>query len=542
MPAQTSTRSYRDGGLVLETVFTTPSGTVSLIDFMLPEAANSSVIRIVEGRSGTVAMQMELALRFDYGTSVPWVTRLDDGTGTRSIAGPEKTVLRTAVGLEGRDMQTVAEFTVQAGQRVPFVLSHGPSHLADPAVVDAEQALAATEHYWSEWSARCSYQGHYKSAVQRSLLVLKALTYAPTGGIVAAATTSLPEQLGGSRNWDYRYCWLRDATLTLFALMQAGYYEEAGAWRDWLHRSLAGSPEQIQIMYGLGGERRLAEWEVSWLPGYQGAAPVRIGNAASEQLQIDVFGEVTEALHQAREGGLKAAPESWSLQTAILEHLADIWEQPDEGIWETRGGRKHFTYSKVMAWVAFDRMVKDAETHGLEGDVARWREIRDKIHALVCEKGFHPGVNSFTQHFDSDDLDASLLLIPLAGFLPHDDPRVLGTTAAVERLLLKDGFVLRYSTDDSKDGPPTWRRRVPGMLVLAGGQLAHAGPRSGCAAVVREAAIASKRRRGCSVRSMTLPPKRMTGNFPQAFSHTALIASAMNLAHAGPAQAREAAE
>ena len=492
-PAATSTRGYRDGGLVLETVFTVPSGTVALIDFMVPESSNSSVVRIVEGRSGTVPMVMELALRFDYGTSVPWVTRIEGEAGMRSIAGPEKTVLRTSAELEGRDMQTVSDFMVHAGERIPFVLTHGPSHLPDPPALDAEQALAVTERYWSEWSARCTYKGTYGSAVQRSLLMLKALTYAPTGGIVAAPTTSLPEQLGGSRNWDYRYCWLRDATLTLFSLMQAGYYDEAGAWRDWLHRSLAGSPEQIQIMYGIGGERRLAEWEVSWLPGYQGAAPVRIGNAASEQLQIDVFGEVTEALHQARDGGLKAAPESWALQTAIVQHLAGIWEQPDEGIWETRGGRKHFTYSKVMAWVAFDRMVKDAETHGLDGDVDQWREIRDKIHATVCEKGFRPGLNSFTQHFDTDELDASLLQIPLVGFLPHDDPRVLGTTAAVEKALLKDGFVLRYSTHDSKDGLPPRRRGVPGLLVLAGGQLAHARPRGRREGHVRETAVVAER-------------------------------------------------
>ncbi len=535
----TITRSYRDGSLVLETVFTCAAGSVALIDFMVPGAANSSVVRIVEGRSGAVPMELELAIRFDYGTSVPWVTRLEEGGGGRAIAGPEKVVFRSPVETEGRDMQTVAAFTVSAGERVPFVLSHGPSHLPDPAPLDAEQALASTEAFWRDWSTRSTYQGEYQDAVNRSLLVLKALTFAPTGGIVAAPTTSLPEQLGGSRNWDYRYCWLRDATLTLFSLMQAGYFDEAGAWRDWLHRSLAGSPDQIQIMYGLGGERRLAEWEVPWLPGYQGAAPVRIGNAASEQLQIDVFGEVMEALHQARSGGLSTAETSWDLQCAIIRHLGDIWQQPDEGIWETRGGRQQFTYSKVMAWVAFDRMVKDAEEHGLEGDVAGWKQTRDAIHQMVCDKGFHRGKNSFTQHFDTDALDASLLLIPLVGFLPHDDPRVLGTTKAVEAELLKDDFVLRYSTSDSKDGLPPGE----GAFLACSFWLVdnwHMQGRGAEARALFGKLLSLRNDLGLLSEEYDPAAKRMTGNFPQAFSHTALIASAMNLAHDGPAQARQA--
>ncbi len=535
----TITRSYRDGSLVLETVFTCAAGSVALIDFMVPGAANSSVVRIVEGRSGAVPMELELAIRFDYGTSVPWVTRLEEGGGGHAIAGPEKVVFRSPVETEGRDMQTVAAFTVSAGERVPFVLSHGPSHLPDPAPLDAEQALASTEAFWRDWSTRSTYQGEYQDAVNRSLLVLKALTFAPTGGIVAAPTTSLPEQLGGSRNWDYRYCWLRDATLTLFSLMQAGYFDEAGAWRDWLHRSLAGSPDQIQIMYGLGGERRLAEWEVPWLPGYQGAAPVRIGNAASEQLQIDVFGEVMEALHQARSGGLSTAETSWDLQCAIIRHLGDIWQQPDEGIWETRGGRQQFTYSKVMAWVAFDRMVKDAEEHGLEGDVAGWKQTRDAIHQMVCDKGFHRGKNSFTQHFDTDALDASLLLIPLVGFLPHDDPRVLGTTKAVEAELLKDDFVLRYSTSDSKDGLPPGE----GAFLACSFWLVdnwHMQGRGAEARALFGKLLSLRNDLGLLSEEYDPAAKRMTGNFPQAFSHTALIASAMNLAHDGPAQARQA--
>ncbi len=537
-PGATTARSYRGGGLVLETVFATPAGSVALLDFMVPEAATSSLVRIVEGRSGTVDMQMDLALRFDYGMSVPWVTRTHHDS-LLGIAGPELTVLHTPVELTGKDLRTRAQFSVAAGQRVPFVLRHAPSHLPAPGALDADQALADTERYWSEWSQRGTYKGRYGKAVQTSLLVLKALTYHPTGGIAAAATTSLPEQLGGSRNWDYRYCWLRDATLTLFSLMKAGYYDEAGAWRDWLHRSVAGSPQQIQIMYGIAGERRLAEWEVEGLPGYQGAAPVRIGNAASEQLQLDVFGEVTEAMHQARNGGLVHAPASWDLQKAIIGHLETIWQQPDEGIWETRGGRKHFTYSKVMAWVAFDRMVKDAEAHGLDGPVEHWKAVRDQVHAEVLQRGFHPGKNSFTQHFDTDELDASLLLIPLVGFLPHDDPRVRGTTAAVERELLKDGYVLRYSTQDSADGLPPGE----GAFLACSFWLVdnwHMQGRRDDARALFERLLSLRNDLGLLSEEYDPAAQRMTGNFPQAFSHTALIASAMNLEQDGPAQEREA--
>ena len=538
-PGAQVARSYRDGGLVLETVFTTPGGSVALIDFMVPELGNSSVVRIVEGRGGQVAMEMDLALRFDYGASVPWVTRLEDGTGYVAIAGPELTALYTGVQLEGRNMRTLSRFDVAAGQRVSFLLRHGPSHLAPPPRLDAEQLLDQTERYWSEWSKRCSYDGSYAGVVRTSLLALKALTYSPTGGIAAAATTSLPEQLGGSRNWDYRYCWLRDATLTLFSLMQAGYYDEAGAWRDWLHRSIAGSPNQVQIMYGIAGERRLAEWEVSTLPGYQGALPVRIGNAASEQLQLDVYGEVTEALHQARNGGLAKPSVGWPLQCAIVSHLKEIWHQPDEGIWETRGGRKHFTYSKVMAWVAFDRMIKDAQQHGLEGPIDEWTAARDEIRATVLEKGFHPGKNSFVQHFDTDVLDASLLLIPLVGFLPHDDPRVLGTTAAIEKELLRDGYVLRYDTGASSDGLPPGEGAFLACSFWLVDNWNMQGRRPDAVALF-ERLIALRNDVGLLSEEYDPAAKRMTGNFPQAFSHTALIASAMNLAQSGPAQMREA--
>ncbi len=534
-------RSYREDGLVLETVFTTSGGSVALIDFMVPGLDNSSIVRIVEGRAGRVDMVMDMGLRFDYGASVPWVTRHPTEDGLVAIVGPELTVLYTAIELEGHDLRTSADFTVSTGESASFVLRHGPSHLPAPPTLDARQALATAERYWREWSQRCTYKGGYQAVVKTSLLALKALTYLPTGGIAAAATTSLPEQLGGSRNWDYRYCWLRDATLTLFSLMQAGYYDEAGAWRDWLHRSIAGSPDQIQIMYGIAGERRLAEWEIASLPGYQGASPVRIGNAASEQLQLDVFGEVTEALHQARNGGLATAPASWSLQCAIIAHLETIWRQPDEGIWETRGGRKHFTYSKVMAWVAFDRMIKDAEEHGLEGPVEQWRTVRDEIQAEVLDKGFHPGKNSFTQHFETDALDASLLLLPLVGFLPHDDPRVLGTTAAVERELLQDGFVLRYNTTDNSDGLPPGEGAFLACSFWLVDNWSMQGRRDEAVALF-ERLIALRNDVGLLSEEYDPAAKRMTGNFPQAFSHTALIASAMNLAQHGPAQAREMEE
>ena len=545
-PASTvirTTRNYHDGGLVLETLFETATGTVALIDFMVPESVNSQVVRIVEGRAGRVQMNMELVLRFDYGATIPWVTRLEpDGKGGEGlcvISGPEMAVFRTPVPHEGRDMRTIADFTVEAGQRLPFVLSHSASHLPPPAAIEPEAALAKTEAYWHEWSSRCTYKGPHRDAVLRSLVLLKALTFVATGGIVAAPTTSLPEQLGGSRNWDYRFCWLRDATLVLFSLMHAGYYEEAGAWRDWLHRSIAGTASQIQIMYGLSGERRLEEWEVSWLPGYQGAGPVRIGNAASSQLQLDVFGEVTEALHQARNGGLAAPPESWSLQRGIIEHLETIWEQPDEGIWETRGGRQHFVYSKVMTWLAFDRMIKDAEEHGLEGPIEHWREIREAIKQSVLTHGFNPAKNSFRQHYGTEALDASLLLLPLVGFLPHDDPRILGTTAAIERELYQDGYVLRYNTGDGSDGLPPGE----GAFLACSFWLVdnwHMQGREADAAALFEKLIALRNDVGLLSEEYDPKAKRMTGNFPQAFSHTALISSAMNLVEHGLASVREA--
>jgi len=534
-PGAPSTRRYRDGSLVLETLFDCADGQVAIIDFMVPAAAHSCIVRIVEGRRGAVPMRMELALRFDYGLSVPWVTKRNGGNGVVAVAGPEKVVLRTSVSLRGEDLKTVADFTVREGERVHFVLTHSPSHAETPVSLDADDALYMTEEYWSAWSARCAYHGPWADAVSRSLLTLKCLTYAPTGGIVAAPTTSLPEALGGMRNWDYRYCWLRDATITLFAFMAAGYYDEAASWADWLHRSIAGSPEQVQIMYGIAGERRLDETTVPWLPGYQGAAPVRIGNAAASQLQLDVYGEVMDALHQARAAKLLTNPQSWSLQAAMLEHLESVWQQPDEGMWETRGGRLHFTFSKVMAWVAFDRGIRDAEAHGLRGPVERWRAVRDTIHQTVCRDGFDAGLGSFVQSFGSDKLDATLLLIPFVGFLPHDDPRIQGTVAAIERGLLVDGFVLRYQTEGGVDGLPSGE----GAFLACSFWLVQAlfmQGRQDEARALFERLLALCNDVGLLSEEYDPAAKRFTGNFPQAFSHVALVTAALVLA--GEAQDR----
>jgi GH15 family glucan-1,4-alpha-glucosidase len=529
-------RSYRNGSLVLETLFECEGGQVAVIDFMVPGAPRGSLVRIVEGRRGTVPMAMDLALRFDYGMSVPWVTRRKGGNGFVAVAGPELVVLRTPVELHGRDLRTVAEFTVREGDRVPFVLTHGPSHLPPPISLDADDALYATEEYWANWTGRGTYDGPWAEVVHRSLLTLKCLTYAPTGGIVAAPTTSLPEALGGVRNWDYRFCWLRDATITLFAFMAAGYTEEAGAWADWLHRSIAGSPDQVQIMYGIAGERRLEENEVPWLPGYQGAAPVRVGNAAATQLQLDVYGEVMDALHQARSAKLLTNPQSWSLQCALLEHLEEVWQQPDEGLWETRGGRRHFTFSKVMAWVAFDRGIKDAEINRLEAPLDRWRQMRDQIHATVCRDGYDEHLGSFTQSFGDPALDASLLLIAAVGFLPHDDPRVQGTVQAVERGLLVDGFVLRYRTEGGDDGLPVGE----GAFLACSFWLAaawHMQGRHAEAKALFERLLGLCNDVGLLSEEYDPRAKRFTGNFPQAFSHVALITTALTLA--GEAQDRK---
>lgn len=521
-------RSYRAATLVLETVFTTPDGQVALIDAMPLGLEGSHVIRRVEGRRGHVAMRFYLKLRFDFGASTPWVTRDESGDGIIAIAGPHLVTVRGPVKLRGEGPATVARFDVAAGQSVTFVLSHGPSHLSAPARLDGDAALIDTTARWRSWSDRCNYEGPWKDAVLRSLIVLKALIYEATGGIVAAPTTSLPEQLGGQRNWDYRFCWLRDATLTLMALMGSGYYDEAQAWRDWLHRSVAGNANELQIMYGVAGERHLLEWEADWLRGYQGASPVRIGNAASEQLQLDIYGEVMDGLHQARTGGLKVPPAAWGLQVTMIAHLETIWQQPDDGIWEVRGCRRHFVHSKVMAWVAMDRAVQDMERYGLPGPLDRWRAVRDAIHAEVCAKGFDVRKNSFRQSYDSDQLDASLLLIPIVGFLPPDDVRVLGTIAAIESELRAGGFLMRYRTETADDGlPPGEGVFLPCSFWLAD-NYAQQGRRAEAEALF-EGLLALRNDVGLLAEEYDPRARRQVGNFPQAFSHLSLVNTALNL-------------
>ena len=536
-PAPRISRFYRDGTLVLETVFDTADGRVALIDFMPIGRAGSSIIRLVKGLRGKVAMQLHLALRFDYGITVPWVTQLDDESGLSAVAGPIQVVLRSAVPLQGRNFATVAEFEVAEGQCVPFVLTHAPSHLPKPPAMNWSAALEETELFWHRWSGRCSHAGPWRESVKRSLLTLKALTYAETGGIIAAPTTSLPEQLGGERNWDYRYCWLRDATFTLMALVSAGYRDEAQAWGQWLMRSVAGSPNQLQIMYGVSGERQLLEWEVPWLPGYQGAAPVRVGNAASAQLQLDVYGELIDVIYQARTLGLAHIGSGWALQHSLVEHLEQIWEQPDDGIWEVRGGRRQFTFSKIMAWVALDRTVRDAERFKFEAPLESWRNLRDRMHATICALGFNSERNTFTQSFGSSELDASLLLIPLLGFLPADDPRVRGTVAAIERELMIDGLVLRYRTKADIDGlPPGEGVFLPcSFWLVANYRLQH---RDAEARALFERLLSLRNDVGLLAEEYDPRARRQVGNFPQAFSHLALIMSALSLHDVGPAQQR----
>jgi GH15 family glucan-1,4-alpha-glucosidase len=539
-PADSETgcrRSYVGDSMILETVFETAEGSFSVIDFMPMDQARSSIVRIVVGRKGTPSVRMRLTVRFDYGSSIPWVTRLPNEEGISAIAGPNLVTLRSSVELEGQDLSTSAEFRLAEGERATFVLTYGPSHLPPTPAIDAEAVLKDTLEYWRTWSDRCTYQGHRRESVIRSLLTLKAMTFAETGGIVAAPTTSLPEQLGGPRNWDYRYCWVRDATLTLEALMGAGYYEEAKAWRDWLVRTVAGSPDDLQIMYGVSGERRLAEWEVPWLPGYQGASPVRIGNAASDQFQLDVWGEMVDALHLACEGGLASLAPAWSLQRLALEHLEWVWMDPDDGIWEVRGGRRHFTHSKVMAWVAFDRAIRDVEKYGYEAPLERWRGVRDAIHQTVCDKGFDSELGTFTQSFGSREIDASLLLIPAVGFLPAADPRVAGTIAAVERELLSDGLVLRYRTESGADGLPSGE----GVFLACSFWLADAYQLQGRdvdANAMFDRLLRLRNDIGLLSEEYDTAARRQVGNFPQAFSHLALIRTALSLHDGEPVGVR----
>jgi GH15 family glucan-1,4-alpha-glucosidase len=522
-------RRYRENSLVLETEFDTATGSVRITDCMPTCDVQPHVIRLVEGLSGTVDMRMDLTVRFDYGEIVPWATSTDGLL--RMSAGPDAVALWHRVELEGKDLSTVADFKVREGELVPFTLVWYPSHEHPPAPLDAHYAISLTDAFWKEWASRCTYRGAWRDAVVRSLITLKALTYAPTGGIVAAATTSLPEAIGGSRNWDYRFCWLRDATLTLESLMRGGYFEEAMAWRDWLLRAVAGDVKRLQIMYGPSGERRLEEWEAPWLPGYEGSAPVRVGNAASGQYQLDVYGEVMSALHSsARSEGIQSRA-AWALQTQLVKFLETGWTEPDDGIWEVRGPRRHFTHSKVMAWVAVDRAVKTLEEWPeLEGPLEEWRVLRHEIFTEVCEKGFNKEVGAFTQYYGSDQLDASVLMIPLVGFLPPTDPRVISTVEAVEKGLLDGGFVLRYRTAD--DG------QVDGLTGREGAFLAcsfwlvdclHMIGRTKDAEEMFERLLALRNELGLLSEEYDAVDGRLVGNFPQAFSHVSLVNSACRL-------------
>ena len=524
------TRRYLPDTLVLETTFETRTGIVRLVDFMPPRGKASDIVRLAICKAGEVEMQMELILRFGYGVTVPWVTRLDEHT-QRAIAGPDMTVLRTPVPIRGEDMTTVSDFTLREGESVPFVLTYGPSHLPAPDPIDPWEALQDTERFWTEWAATTRIDGPYAEPVKRSLLTLKALTYAPTGGLIAAPTTSLPEQFGGPRNWDYRYCWIRDATLTLLAFINAGRMDEARAWADWLHRAAAGDPADMRIMYGIGGERRLMEWEVDWLAGYEGSRPVRVGNAAHQQFQLDVYGELMDVFHQGRKATGRTNRERWPLQLAVVKHVSEIWDQPDEGIWEVRSGRQHFTYSKVMAWVVMDRAIRCTEEFGNEGDVDAWRKLRERIKADVMEKGFDRERGVFKRAYDDGNLDASLLLLAEVGFVAADDPAFVNTVGAIEReLLTSEGLVLRYDTGKVDDGlPPGEGAFLPCSFWLAN-------------ALVLIGRLDDARRlfdrllglcNDLGLISEEYDPKtgRLAGNFPQAFSHVALIATAMNLTH-----------
>jgi GH15 family glucan-1,4-alpha-glucosidase len=529
-------RRYKGDSLVLETEFETEQGRVRLIDFMPISDQRWDVVRIVEGLSGKVDMQMELVVRFDYGSIVPWVRRCE--SLLLITAGPDTLELSASVAVEGENMKTVAKFSVSRGEREFFVLNYRPSHAVTRPAVDAQQSLTDTAAHWHEWSSRSRYQGRWKDSVMRALITLKALTYKPTGGLVAAPTTSLPEQPGGVRNWDYRYCWLRDATFTLNALLLAGFHEEASAWREWLLRAIAGSPDELQILYGVTGVRRLDEYELPWLPGYENSRPVRVGNAASKQFQLDVYGEVMDSLHLARVAGIQPDPEAWNVQLALLKFLESHWDLPDEGLWEVRGPPQHFTHSKVMAWVAFDRGIKDAEDGGLDAPLEDWRRIRDTIHAQVCEKGFDARSNTFVQSYESSYLDASLLLIPQVGFLPAEDPRVLGTIAAIENHLLLDGLVLRYSTATNVDAlPPGEGTFLPCSFWLAD-SFVLTGRRKE-AEDLFERLLALGTDVGLFGEEYEPHTKRMLGNFPQALTHMALINTA-RLLSIPPAQAREA--
>ncbi|MBR1088062.1 glycoside hydrolase family 15 protein [Bradyrhizobium manausense] len=522
-------RRYLGDTLILETRFETGNGIVALIDFMPPRGKASDIVRLVRGIRGTVKMRMELVIRFGFGVDIPWVRRIDHSL--LAVAGQDMTVLRTPVETRGEDLTTVAEFEVKAGETVPFVLTYGPSHLDPPEAIDPEIALQETEKFWQEWSSRSTHDGEYRDLVMRSLITLKALTFGPTGGIVAAPTASLPEKLGGARNWDYRFCWLRDATFTLLALMNSGYTEEASAWHNWLLRAAAGSPANMQIMYGIWGQRRLLEWEAGWLDGYEGAKPVRVGNAAHAQLQLDVYGELIDAFHQSRMARLKLDDETWALERAVLDHLAEVWDRPDHGIWERRGQPRHYVFSKVMTWVAFDRAIKSAETFGFKAPLLQWRALREAIHRDVCSKGFDADEGAFLESYGSKLCDASLLLLPAVGFLAADDPRIRGTIAAVERHMMRDGFVLRHDPREiSEEKQPIEGAFLACTLWLADAHVLSGDLDKAQALFDRVAALANDV--GLLAEEYDSIARRQTGNFPQALTHIALINTAHNLSAA----------
>ncbi|NUS81787.1 MAG: glycoside hydrolase family 15 protein [Streptomyces sp.] len=533
-PATADRRRYRGDSLVLESEWDTPRGTVRVIDFMPPRDGAPQLVRIVEGVSGRVPMRSALRMRFSYGWVVPWVHKIDGRTV--AVAGPDSVWLDTEIDTYGKDLTTYSDFTVAPGDRIAFTISWQPSHKEPPALPDPEGALEATEVFWREWVEHCTYHGPYRDAVVRSLITLKALTYAPTGGIVAAPTTSLPEEIGGVRNWDYRYTWLRDAAITLSSLLRTGYREEARAWREWLLRAVAGDPENLQIMYGIAGERELGEAELPWLPGYEGSQPVRVGNGAAGQLQLDVYGEVTEALHLAHMTGLARNDYASILQLKLIRYLEEHWDEPDEGIWEVRGPRRHFVHSKVMAWVAVDRTVKLIESGDVDGPLERWRELRDEIHRDVCEKGYDPERNTFTQSYGSRELDASLLLIPQMGFLPPDDKRVIGTIEAIQReLSTTDGFVLRYPTageDAGVDGLEGDEGAFLACSFWLADDLAMIG-RVDEARKLFEKLLALRNDLGLLAEEWDPRLQRQVGNFPQAFSHVPLIDTALRLTASG---------
>ncbi|HZQ61089.1 MAG TPA: glycoside hydrolase family 15 protein [Casimicrobiaceae bacterium] len=532
-------RRYRGHSLVLETEFKTAGGVVRLVDCMPPRQDALDLVRVVEGVGGEVTLEMELVIRFDYGSIVPWVHR-DDGMLV-AIGGPDALSLWTPVRTHGVGLTTRAQFTVRAGDRVPFVLQYHRSHEPSRRPIDGVAAVQETQRWWERWAAQCTYEGEWRDSVLRSLIVLKALTFAPTGGMVAAVTTSLPERIGGVRNWDYRFCWLRDATFTLYSFIAAGYTQEAEQWRTWLLRAVAGDPSALQIMYGPAGERRLTELELPWLPGYEASRPVRIGNAAVNQVQLDVFGEMLDAMCAALRAGVPPDPAAWALERKLVKFLETVWQHPDEGIWEVRGPRRHFTHSKVMAWVAVDRAIRIAEEQGFPAPVERWRKLRAAIHHEVCDKGFDRDLGSFTQYYGSHSLDASLLMLPLVGFLPPDDPRCTGTVTAVERGLMHDGFLHRYRTDSGVDGlPPGEGVFLPCTFWLAD-NYALQGRRDD-ASRLYEMLLGLTNDVGLLSEQYDPVGKRLLGNFPQAFSHVSLVNTAMNITQRrGPAEHRRSA-